>query len=579
MARMIPQVDPSTIANRGERELYARFSRQLPRDWTVRHSFAFCWFEGRFLRETEIDFVIVAPNRGVMIVEAKGSDGYDWEDGVWYRVNEDGTKEPARNPFEQATRAKHFLVERLASAVFQVQKNDFPGIRGHFVAYPFARPDGRGRRRIPETVEQCLMISYVDMPHLHEKVTRAFDHWGPPNLGERFSAQCAAAVVNFLADRGSIVPVLAASCDEDDRKIEKLTVLQHTAFRGVLENSRVLVHGPAGSGKTLLALWTARAFAAESKRVLFLCYNRVLAAWLSQRDQEKFEVRTFFSICQSAITASSAAFSPPSDASSSASDFWTRVAPTQFCDALDRLSEAEFPRYDAIVVDEAQDFHEDWWIPVQMLLRESGRLVLFADPAQTAVYDRPQGLPEPLVRYRLRENCRNTRSIATYCGRILSLPVDHFPDCPPGVVPSVLDAVADPRRRADSVRREILKLMEEGFSASRLAILSPWHRGHESSCLSHLGVVNDKPLAGGEAALADWRAGRAIWCSTTKAFKGLEADCVLLCDAPSVRIGCGLADLYVAASRAKHRLIVSPIDDAAAALYRGWTDVLERCGA
>ena len=51
MARMIPDIDPATIENSGEREMYRRLREQLPATWIVRHHFPACWLDGANLRE------------------------------------------------------------------------------------------------------------------------------------------------------------------------------------------------------------------------------------------------------------------------------------------------------------------------------------------------------------------------------------------------------------------------------------------------------------------------------------------------------------------------------------------------
>ena len=88
-------------------------------------------------------------------------------------------------------------------------------------------------------------------------------------------------------------------------------------------------------------------------------------------------------------------------------------------------------------------------------------------------------------------------------------------------------------------------------------------------------MVNNKSLEGGEKSIEDWRQGRVIWTSTIKAFKGLEADCVILADGPAPgSAGFSVAELYVAASRAKHFLIIAPTTQDAADQYNAWAKSL-----
>ena len=88
--------------------------------------------------------------------------------------------------------------------------------------------------------------------------------------------------------------------------------------------------------------------------------------------------------------------------------FWDEQLPEYLGQAVDRLG----ARFDALVVDEAQDFEESWWLPLQMLLRDpdQGVIYVFYDDNQ-AIYRRPGGLPDGLVSARLTENWRNTSPI------------------------------------------------------------------------------------------------------------------------------------------------------------------------
>jgi hypothetical protein len=82
-------------------------------------------------------------------------------------------------------------------------------------------------------------------------------------------------------------------------------------------------------------------------------------------------------------------------------------------------------RYGALVVDEAQDFDPDWWLPLQVLLEnpDESPLYVFLDDNQR-IFPVPKGLPVPGEPYQLTVNCRNTQRInrlvsAFYAGATL----------------------------------------------------------------------------------------------------------------------------------------------------------------
>src|SRR5690606_34226967 len=113
MAKMIPDIEHSLIDNIGERLVYQALREQLPRDWIVRFHYPYCRQAGGYLRDGEADFIVVAPGRGVLFLEVKASHGYDSHDGMWYRLKRDGSRERATNPFEQACRVKHEVIEQI----------------------------------------------------------------------------------------------------------------------------------------------------------------------------------------------------------------------------------------------------------------------------------------------------------------------------------------------------------------------------------------------------------------------------------------------------------------------------------
>jgi len=91
------------------------------------------------------------------------------------------------------------------------------------------------------------------------------------------------------------------------------------------------------------------------------------------------------------------------------------------------------------------------------------------------------------------------------------------------------------------------------LAPSQIAILCPW-RKDKSSLASHARIAGI-PLV---QDLNAWRQERGVLFSTTKSFKGMEADAIVLVDIPDIVSANYFdpLDMYVACSRAKHRLTV-----------------------
>ena len=98
MARMMPKINSKTIANRGEQLAYPLFRDQLPNDWVVIYDYKFCVMVDHQLKDGQIDFIIIAPQKGILFVEVKGS--YGLRRDLWIPdIKEWWTGEIIENPF------------------------------------------------------------------------------------------------------------------------------------------------------------------------------------------------------------------------------------------------------------------------------------------------------------------------------------------------------------------------------------------------------------------------------------------------------------------------------------------------
>jgi UvrD-like helicase C-terminal domain/AAA domain len=430
------------------------------------------------------------------------------------------------------------------------------------VIYPKAKIEGQ----LPPSQEPQVIIAYRDMDRLHERLVQTFKLWGPTGSVSAFTIATTAIVTDTLRDGANFIAVAAAGTDDVDEQIERLTRQQYETYRGLLGNARALVSGRAGSGKTMLGIWTARELA-QRGRTLFLCFNKTLAKWLQERDLDvkNLEICTFHSICARLSSQAGLSWNPREQDP----EFWADSAPNILADALDRLGASA--KYDAVVVDEGQDFHPNWWIAIELLLRSEreGVLFIFHDPDQAIQFRGTSSYPLIATTFKLDANCRNTRRIAGYCANVLGSTVTCMEGLPEGATPEIGVVNADARSRANVCRTSVRAWLEEGYVKSRIAILSPFREDHPDSALKYLlaeqaGTIRFET---DPEAINHWLDGKAIWCSTIKRFKGLEADCLIVADIPSTfSSGFSLNDLYVAVSRAKHNVLLLPCDGQGSAM-------------
>ena len=195
----------------------------------------------------------------------------------------------------------------------------------------------------------------------------------------------------MLEDKGNLLTA------EQERVIELLQY-QH----------RAELIGGAGSGKTNLAILKARAFAREGKRTALMCYSRglarhfqLLSATWPARERPAY-IGTFHQLPFRWGLEPPAAVNP---------EYFETELPRRLAEVAAGVPEAE--RFDAVVVDEAQDFGASWWDALLTCFRDLAdpRLYVFTD-AHQRIFDREGAAPVELNPFVLGENLRNARNIA-----------------------------------------------------------------------------------------------------------------------------------------------------------------------
>ena len=145
------------------------------------------------------------------------------------------------------------------------------------------------------------------------------------------------------------------------------------------------VTGPPGSGKSFALTARAARLAAEGKSVLVLCFNLTLANRLRNLVVERcaeyganparVTCTSFHTFCARVVDDAAAA---GVEADETVRGTWPEkiVAKTQ-----DVLTRGFDRRYDAVLVDEGQDFRMQWWnLLREQVVRPGGEMLLVTDP-------------------------------------------------------------------------------------------------------------------------------------------------------------------------------------------------------
>lgn len=575
MARMIP---PSYGEDTplGEKLLFDKLKKD-PRaqDWVVLHSLDLKKHERKI--ESEIDMVVLVPQLGILCIEVKGSD-VRREEGVW----DYGYERSAKSPFKQASTAMHALRKYLASrdnslnslvffsAVF-FTRVEFSEKSSEWHPWQYVSKSQFEALDISENIENILSRAHV---HLQELRVR----WYDPKNSRPTDGQIT-RLERLLRNKFDYQVSFSDEIKDAERQIAEFTDEQFESLDTLTENRRVIVKGPAGTGKTYLAMEMVRRARARGQRVLFLCFNRLLGDWLSAQFADEHESDGYCGTLHSyllRIAKIKLTGEKPTDS------FWKGELPEAASAAL--LDSVENPAsFDLLVLDEAQDVLTEEYLTVLDLVLEGGlkhgRWCFFGDFEKQAIYrDDLESVsemeilsplkelaPEPTF-CSLRRNCRNARPISD----LVTLTCDLNPG-----YKSVLDiSFADVKTEfySDDVEqqehlRSILETELRHFDHKEIVVLSTCST--KEACFGSGGVKSSQFVIDDFSLV---NANRMIRSASVHAFKGLEAPVIVLTDVDSLDSARSISVLYVGMSRAKVRLYLL-LDESC---RDDWNDILDK---
>jgi hypothetical protein len=529
VARMIPLLDEERLRamqSRAEARFYAACRDQLPNDVLVIYSANWLYRDGRGrINEGEADFTLVSATFGVLAVEVKGGGvHFDPAVGAWHSVDRNGRSNPIKDPFRQASSERHALLDQIAD---HAKWRQFGGERftlGHAVVFP----DIQDAAPLlgPDRQRDIVGVN-ADLSDVADWVRRVVRFWHQP-IDTPLGAKGVRVIEGILCNPIDVRPVLRAAVDQAEVHRIRLTANQAKVLRVIGGRRRAVVSGGAGTGKTLLAVEKAKQLADQGLSVLLLCYNRPLANFLAEglRETPRIQAQSYHQLCnQRARTAKEAG----RDVLAEAVQAYPGTGDKQLFDlqlpfALALSAEILPERFDAVVVDEAQDFSDEYWLGVEMLLRdqERGHFYIFIDQNQ-ALYSRIAVLPIEDEPFHLTTNCRNTAPIHEAAYRFyLGDAIDPPELQGPAITWSSHDRDED---QADAVVRRVQQWINvEGIDAKDAVVLVT-----KRPKAFYYTLLQQRPDAGKVRWAIEVHSQRSsILLDTVARFKGLESQAVVL---------------------------------------------------
>jgi CubicO group peptidase (beta-lactamase class C family) len=477
--------------------------------------------------DVEIDFVVLIDGQGAIAIEVKGGN-VTYNGQKWIQSDKTGSRDI--DPHTQ-------VVKNLYSFRNFLRNNwKYGNLKGEWL---IATPDSTlGNLHIP-SVPRERIIDRAELtqlvPRLTQLLTATQNHHAPRQTDWTDRAlEVFKGLSQYDTDRDAFL-------NNNYIYVKQVTHERREILNLVKDNPRIYVKGPAGSGKTWLAFEQAIRWSEEGLRVGILVYNRGLASYMQRKCNEIEEANPKPAYLSTFHQFANKLGSTEGDMTGFIENWIAHEE--QILTAASKLPQSE--KFDAWVVDEAQDFQNEWWGLLSATLKDStdGRMAIFGDPEQCVYGNR--GLPEGFfATISLAENLRNSQQIALasqaytnseviargpYGYEVEYIKVDSEDD----VLAAADDAVA---RLAD----------EELWNLGEIALLTTKHRhpiqvekdGNKDEYWSELWSESD------------------VFYGTVMGFKGLERSVVVIA-VNGFHDNANIRDImYVGMTRARDRLVV-----------------------
>ena len=479
-------------------------------------------------REFEIDFVVVSSKYIVCIEIKGGSVKYDAVSSEWTQNGH-----PLTSPIQQAIDNKHAFIHRFRSDLREIE-----------VYWAVCFPDVAIVGQLPTQADDVNVIDSSKLSYLNEYFksvesaaysSRRTDEFPSKNANYAYRR-----IIGSLTRGFGFEPSIQTRLNSNEVVFAELLEQQLEIVEGLEENSRLMIKGNAGTGKSIVGLHQLFRRYELNEKVLFLTFNRQLAknfSYLVKRDfslreEDELEITNFHQLARRIIDKLD-----PSWWKSNArkgDDFWDLEVPSKLDESLP-MSEYS---YDFIVIDEAQDFVDIWLEPIFKLLSPSGKISILMDQKQD-IYERSNKfLQQGFTSFRLDKVIRSSKRNTDFVNDHLKLDLVSHRKVPNGT------SVIDLRDDSNSVESFTESLGEIGIKASQVTFVYNPNCGlgrfeNYSNGRDRIQKKRDPYTRRGE-----------ISAVSVSLMKGLESDIIAIVELDSMT----RAEQYVALTRSKNMI-------------------------
>jgi hypothetical protein len=558
MATLIPPYIDKSCKSTGEKLLFEIFkTAPFTSEWIVLHSLNLSQHNKRLFGE--IDFLIMIPNGGIYVLEVKGGD-VKCINGVWHFTDRNkNIHKSSVGPFNQARDAM-FSLKVAIEREFKRGHKFTRLLCGFACAFPHVRFDKRSVEYESWQVYDSDSLSAGSASFFDTLVFQTIEKnknqvW----FSKEESLPSHSDLLELCAYlRGDFERIRSISerINEFNARVNSYTEEQYRILDSISENSRSLIQGSAGTGKTMIAMESAVRAASEGKKVFLTCYNRLIGEWMKKQLGEWADLITVTSL-HAYLFEISRGFDYERGQEEKG-DFYSVYLPTLL---REMFKSNIFKKFDKIIVDEGQDLIRDEYLPLFDNMLEGGlkdgNWEIYADFERQSIYS--QQSKEEMIsilkkhsnysNFILKINCRNTKQV----GEETSL-ISGF-EKPPFLLeylegsPVEYSFYSNSSEQAELLSAYLTKSKDGGIPMNELVILSP--KKFENSCVSTCSVHKINDLRNFTAKATE----SGIWnFASVHAFKGMEANYILITDISDLESDEARSILYVGMSRAKFNL-------------------------
>jgi hypothetical protein len=382
------------------------------------------------INDNEPDFILFSPDAGLIIFEVK-----DWvidqiqeADQEHFSIVNGGRVEKRANPYKQAKRYLNILMNKIKGDRRLVStepehsgKPKVPVNRG--VVFPNIYKDDfekklRGVISADKIFFESDLSSYSPIcgDTSGGEFTKAIARMFPPIFHVSITHGDLEHLKQLIFPSVRIRLPFRGPSKDYQKHLEHIAMLDHQqeVLARQFDAGHRVISGPSGCGKTLVLVHKAvflKNYNPAIRSILFICFNITLGHYIKRLLAEKHipmgpagvEVYHFFELCAK-ITGETVHYEKEE------SDYYDTVVQL----ALDKIPETGL-KYDAILIDEGQDFNEDMYkVMLGLLNPATDSLTIAIDPSQIIYRNKGTGILQLGKVKNLTRVYRNTKEIREF---------------------------------------------------------------------------------------------------------------------------------------------------------------------